>query len=234
VINGRTDAVVDARARGDDAVESFEVRAIAVERLTFFVDAVIAIAITLLALDLPVPTDGTNRDLLHFTNVHREEYIAFLISFAVIGAYWRAHHRVFRYVTALDGPLVRLTLYWLLMQVITPFATRVLTGDGAFQARFIFYATVQAVASLVFILMVMVLRRYKITREDTPPRTLRLAVWHSAFTAGGFLVSIPFSFVGEAWAYGCWIAAPVLAGVLARVLHLRDQPGRSQSAPSSP
>jgi hypothetical protein len=36
--------------RDDDAVESLEVRAIAVERLTFFADAVIAIAITLLAL----------------------------------------------------------------------------------------------------------------------------------------------------------------------------------------
>lgn len=226
--------MTDQRARADDAVESFEVRAVAAERLTFFADAVIAIAITLLALDLPVPTGETNRDLLHFANLHREEFIAFLVSFAVIGAYWRAHHRVFKYVTALDGPLVRLTMLWLLMQVITPFATRVLTGDGGFQARFIFYAAVQAVASVVFILMVLVLRRYKITREDTPPRTLRMAIWHSAFTAGGFLVSIPFSFVGEAWAYGCWIVSPLLGNVLARALRLRDQPARSQSAPSSP
>jgi hypothetical protein len=111
--------------REDDAVESLEVRAIAVERLTFFADAVIAIAITLLALDLPVPTGETNRELLRSVGEHFPEYLAFLVSFLVVGAHWRGHHRTFRYVTMLGGQLPRLTMYWLLMLVITPFATRV-------------------------------------------------------------------------------------------------------------
>ena len=136
------------RVREDDAVESLEVRAIAVERLTFFADAVIAIAITLLALDLPVPTGETNRELLHSVGEHYPEYIAFLISFLVVGAHWRGHHRTFRYVTLLGGQLPRLTMYWLLMQVITPFATRVLTSDGAFQARFIFWIAVPLLTRL--------------------------------------------------------------------------------------
>ena len=52
-------------------------RAVAAERLTFFSDAVIAIAITLLALELPVPSGETNHDLLHSVGELRAEYIAF-------------------------------------------------------------------------------------------------------------------------------------------------------------
>jgi uncharacterized membrane protein len=227
--------VAEQPESADDAVESYEVRAIAVERLTFFADAVIAIAITLLALDLPVPLGETNRDVLHFANEHRDEYIAFLISFAVIGAYWRAHHRVFRYVTTLGGRLVRYTMIWLLMQVITPFATRVLTGDGAFQARFIFYAVIQAVASSVFILMMLDLRRHELTRKDTPPTMLRDGALHSAYLAAGFLISIPFSFVGEAAAFGCWIVIPMLGRTVTDLVRRRrGQQGSSQSAARIP
>ena len=69
------------------------------ERLSFFADAVIAIAITLLALELPKPEGTTNAELLHSVGVHRGDYIAFLISFLVIGSHWAAHQRVFSVVS---------------------------------------------------------------------------------------------------------------------------------------
>jgi uncharacterized membrane protein len=222
--------MTDQRAealRADNAVETFEVQAIAVERLTFFADAVIAIAITLLALDLPVPTGETNRDVLHFVGDHYEEYLAFLISFLVIAAHWRGHHHVFRYVTALGGRLRLLTMYWLLMQVITPFATRVLTGDGAFQARFIFYALVQAIASLVFLLMTRELRRHHLLRADTPPGLTTSATWRTGTLAAAFLISIPLSFVGQAVAYGCWIVIPWAELLVRRAVTTRRPAGRT-------
>jgi uncharacterized membrane protein len=144
-------------------------KAVAAERLTFFSDAVIAIAITLLALELPVPHGATNQELLHSVAEDRGEYLAFLISFVVIGAHWSGHHRVFRHVETMGGRLSILTLLWLLMQVITPFATKVLNGDGAFQARFTFYASVQVVAGLLFMAMVLTIRRHDLLREDSPP-----------------------------------------------------------------
>jgi TMEM175 potassium channel family protein len=206
----------------DEAVESFEVRAIAVERLTFFADAVVAIAITLLALDLPVPAGATNAELLRSAGEYRDEYIAFLISFLVVGAHWGGHHRVFRYVTALGGHLNRLTMYWLLMLVITPFATRVLTGDGAFQARFIFYAAVQSIAALALLLMVRDVRRHHLVRDDTPPTVLPEATLRSAVLAAAFLVSMPVSFVSKAAAYACWIVVPLVFGVRRRLIRRRS------------
>src|SRR4051812_13800152 len=169
-------------------------RAVAAERLTFFADAVIAIAITLLALDLWVPEGTTNRELLHSAYVHRADYIGFLISFYVIGAHWSGHHRVFRYVTRLGGRLSILTLLWLLMQVVTPFATRVLTGGGAFQPRFILYAVVQALAGLFFLLMVRQIQVHRLYRPDIPKDRFADAYFGTGSMAAAFLISIPLAF----------------------------------------
>jgi uncharacterized membrane protein len=98
----------------DDVVES--------ERLVFFSDAVVAIAITLLAIELPLPAGETNRQFRESLAGHREEYLAFGISFAVIWNLWSDHHRFFRHVAA-SPALVGRNMLWLLMIVITPFAT---------------------------------------------------------------------------------------------------------------
>jgi uncharacterized membrane protein len=223
-----------ARVLDSDEDEPFEVRTTAVERLIFFADAVIAIAITLLALELPLPEGTTtNRQVLDYFGANRDQFIAFAISFWVIGAYWMGHHRTFRWVNALGGRLARITMLWLMLQVLMPYATRLLTGEGAFQARFIPYAVIQVLASLLFILMLGDLRKYKLTRDDAPPTLLSDGVWRSSMLALGFGLSIPLSFVGQAWAYGCWIVTP-LAGGFAYRFWRRRQAAATQSAASRP
>ena len=95
-------------------LEEADPRAVAAERMTFFADAVIAIAITLLALELPVPRGvdiKTNAQLWSALAEGRQEYLAFLISFVVIGTHWSAHHRIFRYVTTI-GRTIYLPSGW--------------------------------------------------------------------------------------------------------------------------
>jgi uncharacterized membrane protein len=193
--------------------EDMEIRAVSGDRLTFFGDAVVAIALTLLALELPIPEGSTNSELWHSATSHRESYLAFMISFVVIAAHWRSHHRVFRYVTATNSRLTSLTMYWLLMLVITPFATDVIGGHGAFQARFVFYATVQFAACLLFILMVREVRRDDLYRVGTPPELFSRAIRRLSMVAVGFLVSIPVSLV-TGWAYLCWIVVPVADSII--------------------
>jgi uncharacterized membrane protein len=212
--------VVDPTEKINHQVEDQEVRAVAAERMTFFADAVIAIAITLLALDLPVPTGGSNAEVLHSVSEHRDEYLAFLISFVVIGQHWNGHHRVFRYVTSVNGRLGALTMYWLLMQVVTPFATRVLTGEGAFQVRFGFYAAVQATAGLLFLLMSLEIRRSHLYRSNTPADMFVNSMVRTGIIATTFLVSIPVSFFTE-YSYVCWIAMPIVSAVVMRILRRR-------------
>ncbi|VVJ23864.1 protein of uncharacterised function DUF1211 [Amycolatopsis camponoti] len=90
-------------ATSDEDTVGSEARGIAAERLTFFSDAVVAIAITLLALELPLPEGATNAELLRSLGHHQSEYVSFLISFIVIAVHWRAHHRLFPFVTTVRG-----------------------------------------------------------------------------------------------------------------------------------
>ncbi|UOX86893.1 TMEM175 family protein [Amycolatopsis sp. FBCC-B4732] len=195
-----------------------EPRGFAAERLTFFSDAVVAIAITLLALELPLPEGATSAELLRSLGHHQSEYISFLISFVVIGGHWRAHHRLFDHVTTLDGGLIRLSFGWLLTQVIMPFATKVIAEDGGFEFRFVFYALVQVVALTLFLLMARRIQGSHHYRADTPPELFGKVYRGIGTMAAAFVVSIPVAFFTH-WAYACWIVVPFVVNLLFRLRH---------------
>lgn len=185
----------------------YEIDVLAAERVIFFSDAVAAIAITLLALALPVPHGGSNAEILRSMARDANAYLAFLISFVVIGSHWRWHHRVFRYVARLDERIIGLNMIWLLMMVITPFAARLLAGHGGFGVRFGFYAAVQIVAALCFVRMSRLLRQRGLLRME-PPDAHQIDV-RLLILAGLFGVSIPIAFITP-YAFALWIAGPVL------------------------
>ena len=93
----------EAEAEDDTELVHREMEFAAAERLMFFTDAVVAIALTLLALQLPIPggienVPRSSSEMVRDAGQHFDDYLAFLISFVVIAAHWRLHHRVFRYV----------------------------------------------------------------------------------------------------------------------------------------
>ena len=204
---------------GRKSVESLDLRAevelISTERLIFFSDAVVAIAITLLALDLPVPGGATNHELLVSLQTNLNQYVAFLISFVVIAGHWRGHHHLFGYVDRVR-PILRWNLLWLLFIVIMPFATRVLNGGGAFQVRFTLYAVVQALAGASFLLVMRGIRRHDLLKPGSPPDLIRGSSIRLTGLTLTFLLSIPLVFVTK-YAYFFWIAVPLVATLARRL-----------------
>ncbi|MEV6644769.1 TMEM175 family protein [Amycolatopsis sp. NPDC051371] len=193
-----------------------EARSLAAERLTFFSDAVVAIAITLLALELPLPEGATNAELLRSLGHHQSEYISFLISFVVIAVHWRAHHRLFHYVTTVRGGLLQLTFGWLLTMVLMPFATKVIADDGGFEFRFVLYALVQVVALALYLVMTRQIQRHDLHRADTPPELFGEFYRGLGTMIAAFAVSIPVAFVTH-WAYACWLVIPFVGNLLFRL-----------------
>lgn len=195
----------------DDATRDYgETERGAAERLTFFSDAVVAIAITLLAIDLPVPDGRTASELAAGFAANWSEYLAFLVSFAVIARHWVSHHRLFRYVARASTSVVWLDMLWLLIIVVTPFLTRFIAVEHAGVARYAVYIGAQALQTLVFALMVLRLGRSGSFLPGTPQSWLRNGWVPSAITALAFLVSLPlFGVIGPA-AFVTWGVLPSL------------------------
>lgn len=196
------------------APDAAEVDFAAAQRLTFFSDAVVAIAITLLALDLPAPEGATASAVLRSLGDHQYEYTAFLIGFLVVAAHWRAHHGVFRWLVGVRPRLVTLSVAWLLLIVVTPFLTRVLTEGDLDVVRFGMFAVAQALLQLVFGAMVAQAARDGLFAPATPASLTRRPWQEAASGALGFLVSVPlFPLIGR-WGFVLWAVVPVVYGRL--------------------
>ncbi len=91
-------------------------------RLEAFSDGVFAVAITLLALNLTVAGPGHGK-LLNLLGAHWPAFVAYLISFFIIGIVWVNHHVLVRGIAVVDRTLLFLNLLLLLFVVLIPFAT---------------------------------------------------------------------------------------------------------------
>jgi uncharacterized membrane protein len=93
-------------------------------RLEAFSDGVFAIAITLLVLEIKVPPPDTalGAELLRLW----PSYLAYMVSFLVIGAIWINHHAMFQHIVRVDRTLLLLNVLHLMLIAFLPFPTAVL------------------------------------------------------------------------------------------------------------
>lgn len=94
------------------------------ERLIFFSDAVFAIAITLLVLDVKLPHQSLSFDTA--MQAALTKMLAFLLSFFVISIHGINHHRLFKSVTAASPTLLRVNFLMLMMVSFLPFSTTII------------------------------------------------------------------------------------------------------------
>ena len=104
------------------------------ERTTFFSDAVFAIAMTLLALDLKLPelpADITRHGFDQVLLGRVPSLAAFVLSFVLVGRLWLTHHRRFSAIMAYDGKLQVGNLWLLFFVVFLPVPTSMLFREAA-------------------------------------------------------------------------------------------------------
>jgi uncharacterized membrane protein len=122
------------------------------ERVVFFSDAVFAIAVTLLVLEIRPPQD--TRHLLHGLAALWPSYLAYTITFLLIGQVWANHHVMFDHIRVADRTVLFLNTLLLMDIAFLPFAASVLadafrTGHGQ-RTAVVFHGLAFLFAAILF------------------------------------------------------------------------------------
>ena len=120
-------------------------------RLETFADAVIAIAITLLILEVPVPEAEEGGSLLHELATHWPSYAGYAVSFLTIGIIWVNHHHMFKVIARSNHTFLMLNVVFLLLIAALPWPTALVAAnihdpDARTVAAFVYGGVMTAVA----------------------------------------------------------------------------------------
>jgi uncharacterized membrane protein len=132
------------------------------ERMVFFTDAVVAIAITLLILPLVdrVPEAASDGGTLAaYLADNGTQLGALILSFLVIARLWLVHHGLFQHVATTSPLLLWLNLAWALTIVLLPLPTSLIAEFEATPLAVVLYIGTMFVSSLLLALMLVVIKR---------------------------------------------------------------------------
>jgi TMEM175 potassium channel family protein len=186
----------------------------AIGRIGAFSDGVMAVAITLLVLNIQVPTLKQGQSLDNALVDLLPSLGAFTLAFALVGRFWVVHHNLFEKLRSIDQRLMVLNLAFLAAIVLIPFSSELYdayTGEGI--AAAVLGANLGLAAALHSTMTHHVLRAGLIQQErraETQP-TVGLGITVS------FALSVPAAFLNVHIAEALWISTIVLRYPLRRL-----------------
>ncbi len=176
-------------------------------RVINFSDAIFSIAMTLLVLEVGIPSIKVIANNPTWTILQSKlpSFIGLVVSFFVTAIYWVAHLRHMKFVTEVDGKLLWLNILLLFFIVLLPFSTGFYVAGILYKGPFVFYCfNLSGIALFNYLIINYIFKKEKGQTGLTP----LLGKWHKAVALNSFLV---------------WVIAGVMAfilPVLARVLFL--------------
>ena len=178
------------------------------ERIVFFSDAIFAIAITLLALEIRLPGTGAGGAVTwEALGALWPKYLSYGISFVTIGGFWISHHRKFRLIRRYDNRLMWLNLLALAVVAFLPFPTALLGEYGDETPATVFYAGMVILTGLLFLAVwLYATHDRRLVDPALDAGVIRHGLVRALIPIVFFAVSIPLAFV---WPYGAemvWVS----------------------------
>lgn len=187
------------------------------ERLTFFSDAVFAIALTLLVIEVRPPhltqfTDVALREaLLEMT----PQYVGVLVSFFVISRFWIGHHRAFGLVHGVTPRVVAANLMLLCSIAFLPFPTAIVSEYAMLRTGVAFYAIWLIVVGLLnWRLMRLLLNDPALIDDDADPASVRATMRGSRIPVVIGVLALGAGLVSPLAALIPLIGAPVIGRLI--------------------
>ena len=198
-------------------------------RLEAFSDGVFAVAITLLALNLPVAARAGPAVAGRQPGTHWPAFAAYAVSFATIGIIWVNHHALFRNFSQVDRTVLFVNLLLLFFVVSIPFATYTIAaylraggGDASLAAAI--YQGVFEGMSISFALLFWWAIRHEHTKVALTPEQARRATIRFGIGNVVYIAAIGIAFVSAP-------ASLVISGLVAIYYIFEQTPAREQPRP---
>ena len=182
-------------------------------RIVAFTDGVMAVAITLLVLNLEVPEvrpgqlDEALREL-------DGSFLAYVLTFALVGRFWVIHHNLFETLERFDGWMMVLNLLFLMLIALMPFGMDLVDSYPDTSIAIATFAAILSLASLTHWTMTAYSLRSDFVHEHRVRDTRRFGSIISLAVPAAFVMSVPVAFVSPLAAQLMWAATIVLRGPL--------------------
>ena len=191
------------------------------DRVVYFSDAVFAIAMTLLVVEIGVPETvvGDADDPAALFDAFSDKgplIFAFFLGCYVIGSYWMAHHRFMSWLGAVDRGFLALTVVYLSFVALLPFPTGVLGEFGENPTSVVAFAVNMGAVSTMEAVLFRHARRRRLFREEWPEDVYRWAQRSSLSPVLMFALSVPVAFAEPRLAILMWFLAIPVGMLLSR------------------
>lgn len=169
------------------------------ERLTFFSDAVFAIAITLLALDIRI--SGIPNELISLQLKSKiieliPNIIGFGLSFWIIASFWIKYNRIMGFIKKCDARLISLNLLFLMFIAIIPFPNSLLGRYPTEQFVILLYSIIIFITGTIpNIMWLHASRNYKLIDNSLSKDFIHHITVRIFVPPLIFLLAIPFSYI---------------------------------------
>lgn len=189
------------------------------KRLEGFIDAVVAIAITLLGLEFVVPVlEHSNEALLAFLGEMWPKFLGYFLAFLLLGLLLSTSWRQFQNIRYADWKLFSINILFLAFIVLMPFATSVLTEYGDTTVGVLFFHCVMLLSALALTINWWYVKRHPgLLKEDITPRTLDIIRYRNLSFMVASLVAIVFAFFAPIFSN----LAYLLIIIILIIVHLR-------------
>jgi uncharacterized membrane protein len=166
-----------------------------IERMILFTDAVFAIAITLLVIEIKPPHVGLNATSINLLAELQNLFplfLGFILSFFVIAIYWRSHHRLFSFIKDYDDKLIWLNFLFLFSIILMPFSSAFYSEYFSYNVAFYFYCGNVAATGIFNYAMLAYIIKHKGRIADgfEDIKVRKLARWRTLIVPAIFFLGI--------------------------------------------
>jgi len=173
-------------------------------RVESFSDGVIAVIITIMVLELKVPTDGTLASLEKMA----PQFLAYLLSYLTVGIIWANHHHLLKGALRPDSKLIWSNNSLLFWMSLIPFVTAYLAANPGQPFPVAAYGVVMAMMGLGFTHLRQVILKQRYASCGDVSRFQNRMQLKNVLSSAGYAAGIGFAFINVWVSYAFFVAIP--------------------------